>query len=69
MYTLFGTEGSGAAAIEMALSLCEAPYTLTNACSWEEGPGKEALEHVNPLLQVPRWFYRMATSSPRALPS
>ncbi|MCQ2990676.1 glutathione S-transferase [Pseudomonas tremae] len=53
MYTLFGTENSGSAAIEMALEQCAVPYELVNACSWEEGSGKEALRKVNPLLQVP----------------
>ncbi|KPW35014.1 putative glutathione S-transferase [Pseudomonas coronafaciens pv. atropurpurea] len=53
MYTLFGTENSGSAAIEMALEQCAVPYELLNACSWEEGAGKEALRKVNPLLQVP----------------
>lgn len=53
MYTLFGTEGSGSAAIEIALWRCSVPFTLFRACAWEEGPGKEALRRVNPLLQVP----------------
>ncbi|PBQ00182.1 glutathione S-transferase [Pseudomonas congelans] len=53
MYTLFGTEGSGSAAIEIALQRCSVPFTLCGASSWEEGPGKEALRRVNPLMQVP----------------
>ncbi|AHG40780.1 glutathione S-transferase [Pseudomonas syringae CC1557] len=53
MYTLFGSEGSGSAAIEIALERCAVPFTLIRASSWEEGPGKEALRRVNPLLQVP----------------
>ncbi|KPW21327.1 glutathione S-transferase N-terminal domain-containing protein [Pseudomonas cannabina] len=53
MYTLFGSKGSGSAAIEMALERCAVPFTLIRASSWEEGPGKEALRRVNPLLQVP----------------
>lgn len=53
MYTLFGTERSGSAAIEIALQRCSVPFTVCNACGWEEGPVKEALRRVNPLMQVP----------------
>ncbi|KFF82529.1 glutathione S-transferase [Pseudomonas syringae] len=53
MYTLFGTQGSGSAAIEIALRRCSVPFTLSEACGWEEGPGKEALRRVNPMMQVP----------------
>ncbi|KAA8697467.1 Uncharacterized protein ALO80_02246 [Pseudomonas caricapapayae] len=53
MYTLFGVERSGSAAIEIALWRCSVAFTLFRACGWEEGPGKEALRRVNPLLQVP----------------
>ncbi|KTB91124.1 glutathione S-transferase [Pseudomonas syringae ICMP 13102] len=53
MYTLFGTQGSGSAAIEIALRRCSVPFTLCEACGWEEGAGKEALRRVNPLMQVP----------------
>jgi GST-like protein len=37
MYTLFGTKGSGSAAIECALELCGQPYRLVAAASWESG--------------------------------
>ncbi|KTB88095.1 glutathione S-transferase [Pseudomonas syringae pv. syringae PD2766] len=53
MYTLFGSDGSGSAAIEIALERCAVPFTLIRASSWEEGAGQEALRRVNPLLQVP----------------
>ncbi|MCI3946079.1 glutathione S-transferase [Pseudomonas syringae] len=52
MYTLFGAEKSGSAAIEMALEQCAVSYKQVSACSWEEGPGQEALREANPLLQV-----------------
>ncbi|WP_122430414.1 glutathione S-transferase [Pseudomonas viridiflava] len=53
MHTLYGAKGCGSAAIEVALGLCATPYTLIDACAWEEGPGTEALKQVNPLMQVP----------------
>ncbi|AQL37928.1 glutathione S-transferase family protein [Pseudomonas syringae] len=53
MYTLFGSKASGSAAIEVALECCAVKYEVVSACSWEEGPGKDALKRVNPLLQVP----------------
>ncbi|WP_095100780.1 glutathione S-transferase family protein [Pseudomonas sp. Irchel 3A5] len=53
MYTLFGTEGSGSAAIEIALKYCGADYRLVEASSWEEGSGRDELRRINPLLQVP----------------
>ncbi|MCQ3032626.1 glutathione S-transferase [Pseudomonas syringae] len=53
MYTLFGAEGSGSAAIEIALKYCGADYRLQAASSWEEGSGRDELRRINPLLQVP----------------
>jgi len=53
MHTLYGARGSGAAAIEAALTLLGAPFRLVDAASWEEGPGRDALFRVNPLGQVP----------------
>jgi GST-like protein len=53
MYTLYGARGSGAAAIEAALTLLAVPFHLVDAASWEEGPGRDELFRVNPLGQVP----------------
>lgn len=53
MYTLFGAEGSGSAAIEIALEHCGADYRLVAGSSWEEGSGRDELRRLNPLLQVP----------------
>lgn len=53
MYRLFGAQGSGSAAIEIALQCCGVDYQLINACSWEPGSGREQLRQLNPLLQVP----------------
>jgi GST-like protein len=53
MYILYGTQGSGAAAIEATLTLLAVPFRRVDAASWEEGPGRDALFRVNPLGQVP----------------
>ncbi|UZJ57833.1 glutathione S-transferase [Pseudomonas sp. KU26590] len=53
MFTLFGADRSGSAAIEMALTLCGADYRLVGASSWEEGAGQDELTRLNPLMQVP----------------
>jgi GST-like protein len=53
MYTLFGSDRSGSAAIEMALGLCGADFRLVAASSWDEGAGQDELKDLNPLLQVP----------------
>ncbi len=51
--TLFGTQGSGSAAIEAALTLAGLPFEQVEASSWQPGPGLEALSRVNPLQQIP----------------
>jgi GST-like protein len=53
MYTLFGSDRSGSAAIEMALGLCGADFRLVAASSWNEGVGQDELKRLNPLMQVP----------------
>ena len=52
-HTLFGSRGSGSAAIEAALELCNLPYRLVRASSWEEDSALEELSRVNPLRQIP----------------
>jgi GST-like protein len=52
-YTLYGSKGSGAAVVEAALVLADAPYRLVAAASWQPGPGFEELRRVNPLGQIP----------------
>lgn len=52
-YTLYGAKGSGAAAVEAALTLAGASFRSVEAASWQPGPGLEELRRVNPLLQVP----------------
>jgi GST-like protein len=53
MYTLYGSKGSGSAAVEMALEACAVPYRIVHASSWEEGSAQAELKRVNPLMQIP----------------
>jgi GST-like protein len=53
MYTLYGTKGSGSAAVEVALESCALPYRLVHASSWEPASNIEELRKVNPLVQIP----------------
>ena len=53
MLTLYGTKGSGAAAIEAALARAGLAYTGVDAASWNPGPGLDELLRVNPLGQIP----------------
>lgn len=53
MLTLYGTRGSGSAAIEAALARAGLAYTGMEAASWNPGPGHDALLQVNPLGQIP----------------
>ncbi|HEX4883336.1 MAG TPA: glutathione S-transferase [Casimicrobiaceae bacterium] len=53
MYTLYGIEGSGSAAIEAALELAGAHWTLVRTASWEPGPDFDRLLALNPSGLVP----------------
>lgn len=53
MWTLYGSNGSGSAAIEMALLLCERPYRVRRASSWEPDSDLAGLQAANPLGQIP----------------
>ncbi len=53
MYTLYGSDGSGSASVEIALLRCGAPFRIVRAASWEPGPGLDELAVVNPLKQIP----------------
>ncbi|MDB5871787.1 MAG: Glutathione S-transferase-like protein [Ramlibacter sp.] len=53
MYTLYGTKGSGSAAVEMALVACGLPHRIVRASRWEPDSALEELRKVNPLLQIP----------------
>ncbi len=51
--TLFGSRGSGSAAVEMALRAASVEYQLVRASSWEADSALERLLEVNPLGQIP----------------
>ena len=51
--TLFGSRGSGSAAVEMALRTASVEYQLVRASSWEEDSALEQLLEMNPLGQIP----------------
>jgi GST-like protein len=53
MWTLFGSDGSGSAAVEMALLRCGVPYRVERASTWEADSAQDALRRVNPLGQIP----------------
>ena len=53
MLMLYGTKGSGSAAVEAALARAGLAYTGVDAASWNPGPGRDALLQVNPLGQIP----------------
>ena len=51
--TLFGSKGSGSAAIECALRRCGLPCTIVRAATWEEDSARDQLAKRNPLGQIP----------------
>ena len=51
--TLFGSPGSGSAAVEMALRAADVDYEFVRASSWEPKSAKKRLLGVNPLGQIP----------------
>jgi GST-like protein len=53
MFTLYGSTGSGSAAVEAALLLCGAPFRTVRASSWEADSDQAALRKLNPLGQIP----------------
>jgi GST-like protein len=52
-YTLYGTRGSGSAAIEIALAACKQPFERITASSWEPESAQRELSRLNPLRQIP----------------
>ena len=53
MLTLYGTAGSGSAAVELALDRCGVAYRVCHASSWESGSAQTELRQANPLAQIP----------------
>jgi GST-like protein len=52
-YTLYGTRGSGSAAIEIALATCKQPFERVTASSWEPQSAQRELTRLNPMRQIP----------------
>lgn len=52
-YELIGSRGCGSAIVEMALTLANVPYTLTDLPYLKPGPGRERLLRLNVTGQVP----------------
>lgn len=53
MWTLFGSAGSGSAAVEMALVRCGLPCRVVRASTWEADSAQAELRRTNPLGQIP----------------
>lgn len=53
MYTLYGSRGSGSAAVEAALELAGLRYRSVRASTWESDSAQEELRRLNPLGQIP----------------
>jgi GST-like protein len=53
MHTLYGSQGSGSAAIEAALELARLPFRSVRASTWEDDSAQAELRAVNPLGQIP----------------
>ena len=52
-HVLYGSRGSGSAAVEAALRLCGLPYRVVRASTWEPDSAQAELARVNPLGQIP----------------
>ncbi len=52
-FTLYGTQGSGSAAVEAALVHLGLDHRVVDAAPWQPGPGRDELLKVNPLGQIP----------------
>ncbi len=53
MHTLYGSKGSGSAAVEAALELAGLPYRSVRASTWEDDSAQAELRSVNPMGQIP----------------
>lgn len=50
---LFGSQGSGSMAVEMALRAVGQPYEVVRASEWESDSDQAGLRQANPLGQIP----------------
>ncbi|HUN93154.1 MAG TPA: glutathione S-transferase [Burkholderiaceae bacterium] len=53
MYKLYGSQGSGSAAVEAAMAIAGVDCALVEAATWSPGPGLDELRRINPLAQIP----------------
>jgi GST-like protein len=53
MHTLFGSLGSGSAAVEMALVVAGVPFREVHASTWEADSAQAELKRHNPMGQIP----------------
>ena len=53
MLVLYGSQGSGSAAAEVALDIAGVDYRKVDAASWQPSAGLEELKRINPLAQIP----------------
>ena len=53
MLTLYGTQGSGSAAVEAALEIAGLACRQVDAASWKPSPGLEELRRISPIAQIP----------------
>jgi GST-like protein len=52
-HVLYGHQGSGSAAIEIALDIAGIPHRIVDAATWDEQSALDELRRVNPLQQIP----------------
>jgi GST-like protein len=52
-WVLYGSDGSGSAAVELALRRAGQPYRVVRASTWEADSAQAELAAVNPLGQIP----------------
>lgn len=52
-WLLYGSDGSGSAAVELALRQAGQPYRVVRASTWEADSAQAELARINPLGQIP----------------
>jgi GST-like protein len=52
-YVLYGSRGSGSAAVQAALDIARAPHRIVSAATWDKKSALAELKRVNPLQQIP----------------
>jgi GST-like protein len=52
-YLVYGAAGSGSVAVEAALTLLGAPYTVVERATWKDAAVAQEMARINPMRQVP----------------